>query len=307
MTPRLPDFLVIGAFKSGTTALVHCLDQHPDIFMPWIQEPNYFGHEAFDPTDSGLARPRRDTSTVYGRHRTTTGGQYQQLFDASRSDQIAGECSPQYLTHPTACTRIRETVPEAKLIALLRNPIDRAYSDYLMFVRDGLESDSFATAVRRTPSIRPPGHYVKTGMYGRQLQPFFESFPRTQMRIHLYEDWVDDPQGLLSSLYSWLGVDAAFEADTSQRFNASGMPNSRVVALAYGAKRRMQPVLKPITRNRLPGVQRYVQQRLERGLRSESMAPDIRRELAGVYSGDVALLSDLLERDLSHWLAAPNA
>ena len=303
MTPRLPDFLVIGAFKSGTTAMVNCLDQHPGIFMPWLQEPNYFGHEEYDPTDTEPAPPQRETATYYRRHRTTTSGQYHHLFDGSRTDQIAGECSPQYLTHPAACARIRETVPGVKLIALLRNPIDRAFSDYSMLVRDGLESDTFAEAIRRAPTIRPPGHYVETGMYGRQLRPFFESFPRDQLRIHLYEDWAGDPQGLLRSLFSWLGVDPEFEADTSQRFNASGTPDGRAVALAYRAKRRLQPILKPITRNRLPGVQRYVQQRMERGLRSDCVPPDIRRELIDVYSEDVALVSDLLQRDLSHWLA----
>ena len=307
MTPRLPDFLVIGAFKSGTTSLIHCLDQHPDIFMPWLQEPNYFGHEEFDPADTTPAPPERETTTVYRRHRTTTSGQYQQLFDGCRADQVSGECSPQYLTHPAACARIRRAIPDVKLIALLRNPIERAFSDYSMFVRDGLESDSFAEAVNRTPTIRPPGHYVETGMYGRQLLPYFEAFPRNQMRIHVYEDWVGDPQGLLSSLYGWLEVDPAFEADTSLRFNVSGVPSSRTVGLAYAAKRRMQPILKPIVQNRLPKVQRYVQGRMERGLRSESVPPEVRQELAGEFSEDVALLSGLLERDLSHWLALPKA
>ncbi len=298
---------MIGAFKSGTTSLVHCLGQHPDIFLPWLQEPNYFGHDQFEPSVGGDPTPRRDRSTVYGRLRTSSGGQYRHLFEDARPDQVTGECSPQYLTRPPACGRIRQMIPDVKLIALLRNPIDRAFSDYSMFVRDGLEDATFAEAVRRPYTVGPPGHYVATGMYGRQLLPYVSAFPEEQLRVLLYDDWVADPQSVLRSLFDWLGVDHGFEPDVSQRFNASGIPATAAVAKAYEAKRRLQPFLKPLVRNRFPQVRHFVMERLERGLSHDGAALDVRRKLAHLYVDDVALLSELLGRDLSHWLVVPDS
>jgi hypothetical protein len=300
--PRLPDFLVIGAFKSGTTSLMSYLSQHPDITVPWLQEPNFFGSEDYSLTLEGAKAARRDADGAYGRRRTSTLAQYSNLFADAPAHSIVGESSPQYMTHPAACDRIRSLVPDCKLVAILRNPIDRAFSDYSMFVRDGIEKDPFAEVIHRPRSIKPMGHYVETGMYGHQLQPFFETFPADQVKVYLHDDLRADPMEVLRSLFVWLGADPAFKPNVSEMMNPSGVPRNSLVAAAYIARRRLQPYLKPIVPR---SVQRRLDVRLERGLEKDVVDPKVRRELAEIFADDVALLSTLIDRDLSHWLRVP--
>src|SRR3712207_4104321 len=126
----LPNFLVIGAMKSGTTALYYYLEQHPEIYMSPVKEPNFFSQEN-----------AADTVTHIGT--------YEQLFKGASGKKAIGEASHSYLYEPRAAAEIRRYVPKVKLIAILRNPIDRAYSHFLHMVRSGTEPlDDFAQALR---------------------------------------------------------------------------------------------------------------------------------------------------------------
>jgi hypothetical protein len=295
----LPDFLVIGAFKSGTTSLISYLGEHPQIFLPWLQEPNFFGNERFSLETGGDPRPVRDT-IGYGRARTETLGQYAALFRDAPPGAVIGEASPQYMRNAEACDRIRKLLPAVKLVGILRNPADRAFSDYSMFVRDGLERDDFDTAVRREQCDAPGYHYVYTGFYARQLRPYFETFPREQIRICLYEDFVE-PLRMMHDLFAWLGVDPNFDPHVGDLHNVSGVPRNAVVATGYKLRRRLQPLLKPIVPVK---VQRTLDHQLRRGLRRESADPKTRMHLLqDVYADDIHELETLLGRPLSHWLA----
>ncbi len=193
-------------------------------------------------------------------------------------------------------------MPDCKLVAILRNPIERAFSDYSMFVRDGIEKEPFSEVIHRPRSIKPMGHYVETGMYGKQLQPYVETFPADQIKVYLHDDMRADAQGVMRSLFAWLGVDPAFEPNVSDMMNPSGVPRNAVVAAAYIARRRLQPYLKPVVPRTL---QRRLDVRLERGLQKDIVDPAVRQELAEMFADDVALLSKLIDRDLSHWLRPP--
>lgn len=299
MTLRLPDFLVIGAFKSGTTSLMSYLGQHSGVFVPWLQEPNFFASPSYDPSPDGEKRPQRAPSSAYGRLRTDTLAQYAALFEGLPNDVIAGESSPQYLRDPAACPRIRTMLPDVKLIAILRHPAERAFSDYTMFVRDGLERDDFAAAIGRQPGNEPFHHYVETGFYGRQLRPYCETFPADQLRVMLFEDLLSDPVGLVQSCFEWLGVSPSFEADVTSIRNVSGVPRTRGVALGYRLRRQLQPYLKRVVPR---GVQQGVDSWLIRGLDRPELDPVLRRKLVDVYAEDIKLLGELIDRDLGHWL-----
>ncbi len=298
VSPRLPDFLIIGAFKSGTTSLVSYLDQHPRVFLPWLQEPAFFASPRFDLSAAGDPRPRRPPEGVYGRLRTETLAQYAALFEPAPEGAVLGESSPQYLRDPEACGRIAQVLPHAKLIAVLRQPSERAFSDYMMFVRDGLEMASFAEVVARPRSGQTHQHFVETGFYGRQLRPYYETFPREQIRVVLFEELTRDPLGTVRDLYAWLGVDSSFVPDVSEVRNVSGVPGNRGVAAAYRLRRRLQPHLKPLVPR---PVVRAVDGRLQRGLRRDAPDPAVMKELADVYRDDVRLLSEHAGRDLAHW------
>ena len=296
--PRLPDFLIVGAFKSGTTSLVDYLGQHPDVWLPWLQEPAFFASPRFSLDLSGDPRPQKAPESAYGRPRTETLAQYAALFADAPVGATLGESSPQYLREPEAPARIASLLPDVKLLAVLRHPAQRAYSDYMMFVRDGMEKASFAEVVARPYGPRPPQHFVETGFYGKQLQRFYDIFPRDQIRVVLTEDLAAEPAATLGGIFSWLGVDPDFRPDVSGVRNVSGMPANRAVAAAYALRRRAQPVLKPL----LPAaLVRRVDDRLRRGLHKQAPDPQVIEHLSEVYRDDIALLSRLLQRDLSAW------
>jgi hypothetical protein len=300
---RLPDFLVIGAFKSGTTSLAQFLGHHPQIFMPWLQEPNFFAYEHAE--TGGAPRPEVERNSVYKRHRTRTLAQYESLFEEAPPGALIGECSPEYLRSPYACGRIAAELPNARLLAILRNPIERAFSDYQAFVRDSLERSPFSEAIHRPPGIEPGSQYVMTGFYGRQLKPYVDTFGKDRVKVILNEDLRDDAKVVLDGVCEWLGVDPMPDsAELMNQFNVSGRPRNAAVALAYKLRRVSRPWAKPIVPERL---QRGVDSLLATGLKRESVSPAVRSELIEVYREDIELLQTLIDRDLSSWLRPAGA
>ncbi|MEP6695491.1 MAG: sulfotransferase [Pseudonocardiales bacterium] len=296
---RMPDFIIIGAFKSGTTSLLSWLGQHPKVFVPWLQEPNFFASPNYNPQLDGEKRPQRPAQSIYGRKRTDSLSQYTSLFEGVPEDVVAGESSPQYLREPAACGRIKCMLPDAKLIAILRHPADRAFSDYSMLVRDGLERGSFVDAIGRPHGTGTFPPYLETGFYGRQLKPYIEQFPPEQLRVLLFEDLRDDPRDLIRSLLEWFDVDPNFEPNVADVRNVSGVPRNRAIAGAYRMRRRLQPYLKPLVP---AGLQRVVDARLLRGLDRPEFDPQIRRQLVELYAEDIQQLAQLIGRDLADWL-----
>jgi hypothetical protein len=286
----LPDFLVIGAYKSGSTALHEALRAHPEVFVPAQKGPSFF---AFD----GVEEPDRPLPPGTVRRWEA----YQALFDPAPAGAVRGEVSPEYLANPRAAGRIHERVPDARLVAILRNPVERAFSDYLMYVRDGLEPEAdFGRALdaqeERRRAADPSGYYVETGFYGRQLRPYFEAFPRERIQVHLFEDFAADPAAVLRSLFTFLGVDPALGEAPERAVNVSGVPRNALVAAAVRGGRRLAPLL-PAT------VRRRAKATLARGLDRPELAPEHRRRLVELYREDVAELERLLERPLDRWLA----
>jgi hypothetical protein len=285
-----PDFLVIGAYKSGSTALHEALQAHPQVFVPARKGPSFF---AFD----GVEEPDRPLPPGTVRR----WEDYRALFDPAPADSLCGEVSPEYLANPRAAGRIRERVPDARLVAILRNPVERAFSDYLMYVRDGLEPEAdFGRALdaqeKRRHAAAPTGYYVETGFYGRQLRPYFEAFPRERIQVHLFEDFAADPAAVLRSLFTFLGVDPAQGEAPERAVNVSGVPRNAVVAAAVRGGRRLAPLLPAPVRRRAKAT-------LARGLDRPALAPEHRRRLVELYREDVAELERVLDRPLDRWLA----
>jgi hypothetical protein len=286
----VPDFLVIGAYKSGSTALHEALRTHPQVFVPAQKGPSFFAFDGAEepdrPLPPGTVRRWED---------------YQALFDPAPAGAVCGEVSPEYLANPRAAGRIRERVPGVRLVAILRNPVERAFSDYLMYVRDGLEPESdFGRALgaqeERRRAGAPTGYYVETGFYGRQLRPYFEAFPRERIQVHLFEDFAADPDAVLRGLYAFLGVDPALGRAPERAVNVSGVPRNAAVAAAVRGGRRLAPLLPAAVRRRAKAA-------LARGLDRPALAPEHRRRLVELYREDVAELERLLDRPLDRWLA----
>ncbi len=295
----MPNFLIIGAMKAGTTALYSYLEQHPQVYMSPVKEPNFF---AFESEKMDFQAPY-DQEGI-NRDSITRIEAYRELFDGVTNEKAIGEASHWYLYSPKAPGRIRYHIPEAKLIAVLRNPVDRAYSQFLHFVRDGQEPiTDFAQALQeeeqRISNNWAFGRYASRGFYYAQLKRYFDTFDRDQIKVYLHEDLSADLMGVLRGTFGFLGVDETFVPEISVKPNVSGIPKSRALHTLFTRPTRIKAVLK----RRLPaGMLRLASDVKDRNLAKPQLTPEVRRQLIEVYREDISKLQDLIDRDLSGWL-----
>ena len=305
----MPDFLIIGAAKSGTTALYHYLNQHPQVYMSPEKEPRFFALEGQRPDFRGPADHRG-----INRCRFTSAEAYSELFRGISAEKTAGEASTLYLYSPRAPENIARHAPEAKLIAVLRNPVDRAYSAFTFMLRDSREPlDDFSLALadeqrRIAENWGPEYHYRQRGFYYPQLKRYFEKFGRERVRVYLYDDLMEDPGSVVRDMFRFLEVDEAFEPDMSARHNVSGVPTSKALQRAYLFLRGSSP-LKSAIKALLPaGMRRRAYSRALHSVQSRNLSkapplpPRMRQELTEAYRDDILKLQGLIQRDLSKWL-----
>jgi hypothetical protein len=297
---RFPNFFVIGVAKAGTTSLYHYLGQHPEIFMSPVKEPRYFalaGH-SLDFHGPGDERMREKT--------TTTLDAYLKLFAGVRDELAVGEASVIYIHHPAAAESIARNVPEAKIIAVLRDPIDRAQSAFLYHLRDGYEPlAEFDDALAAEPERIAAGwyygwHYRDQGFYHRNLARYFERFDPSRIRVYLHEDLDGNPHGVLSDIFGFLGVDEGFRPDVSTRHNPSGRPRShraqRLLTRRHPLKEAVKSVIPEQWGHRLIAAVQPA------NLMRPPVKAETRARLVEGYADDIRQLESLIGRDLSHWL-----
>src|SRR5882724_5885194 len=220
--PKLPNFTLAGAPKSGTTALYHYLRQHPQVYLSPIKEPTFFGAADFLTQPDLLAnveRRRSDLRAYLAASRLepthfliTEWNDYVQLFREA-SDQIAiGEASVSYIWLPSAAAAIRSKLPDVRLIFLLRDPTERLFSLYLLNLRHE-PNVTFRDWVLKAMNLygdRRQGVHgypipLDGGLYATQLGRFLDIFPRNQVRIYLYESYRADPRAVLRDILAFLG------------------------------------------------------------------------------------------------------
>jgi Sulfotransferase family len=298
----LPNFLVIGAGRSGTTSLHHYLAQHPAVFLPAVKSPSHFF--CCDGVRVADRFQRAQTRSYF----VPDPGDYERLFDGVRGETAVGEVSPVYLASTAAAARIGARLPEARLIAILRDPVERAWVRFVARRRDGLEPRAdFAAIVRdetRWPLPRDDafGTYVASGFCHHFLLPYFECFPRERIRVHLFEDLVRDPGALVADLYAFLGVDPGITPSTGERHNASGgVIRNRWVRLLWTRSALLRAALRPYLPEQL---RRAVFRAATRDLVATALDPALSARLRELFRADTERLQELIGRDLSRWLGA---
>jgi hypothetical protein len=300
----MPNFLVIGAAKSGTSATYAYLRQHPQVFASERKEPGFFAFEGQRAMFTGPGDRK------YNRGCVTDLERYRQLVRLAAGNVAVGEASTVYLYSPEAPARIRRHVPDVKLLAILRNPVERAYSGYRYLVRDGLERlPSFEAALdaeddRIRSNWQHIWHHKRLGFYHEQLTRYRDLFPPDQLAVFLYEDLVAAPVQMIQQMFEFLGVASDFTPDVSLKYNVSGTPRSRLLHAALARPNAAKDVVKAF----LPAAMR---RRMRADLMARNIRPSIpplaaetRRYLVELYRDDTRKLERLIERDLSHWLAA---
>ncbi len=202
-----PDFVIIGAPKAGSTALHEALAAHPQLYLSPVKEPKYFL------CDGGPPPAWRGPGDAHSAQEWVwRPADYERLFAAAPAESLRGESTPFYLWSRAAQRRLAAQRPDARLIAVIRDPVDRAYSNWTHLWCDGLEPDpDFLSACnaeqqRAAEGWAPFWRYLDLGRYGEQLRDLFTLFPREQVHVLRYRDLVDRPQETLDSICGFLGV-----------------------------------------------------------------------------------------------------
>jgi hypothetical protein len=298
----LPNFLVIGAGRSGTTSLHHYLSQHPDVFLTAEKSPNFFVSQDPLPPWEGPAQQ------VMARQWVRTLDDYEALFAGAGVRAAVGEASPMYLQSRRAPARIAAACPEVRLVAILREPVGRAYAHFMGRRRDGLDRRTdFSKVVQAELSQPLPqdvafGHYLGCGRYHHFLQGYFDRFPADRIRIYLYDDLLADASALVADLFAFLGVDPRFSPDMSRRYGQTGVPANPVARFVWTRSVTARTLVRPW----LPRRVRDLAAPMFLGdLSRPPLDPSLHARVIDVFRDDIARLEGLLGRDLSHWLTVP--
>jgi hypothetical protein len=294
---RWPNFFVVGAQRAGTTSLYTYLNGHPDIFMPEIKEPHYFarvehGHEVI---------LRSLLSKVIN-----TEEEYLELFKGAGSRPLLGEASPFYLYDPEAPARIKEKSPDARIIALLRDPIERAHSSYLVARLEGRETKSFYESVREDyarahKALGVSYLYIELGLYSEQVQRYLDTFGPDRVRFYLYDDLAADAGRIVRDACDFLGVDFRDGDffDATKKHGGYKVPRNRFVNFVMGDPRLRSLALTVTPRPILTFLR-------DNYLFIEPPKPEVTSEarefLQELFREDVRRLEAIINRDLSHWM-----
>lgn len=266
------NFLIIGAAKSATTWLQQTLQADPAVSMP-DPELHYF-------------------SRFYDRGHNW----YFDQFPKTEGKKLIGEKSNSYLDTPVAAERVKMLLPHAKLIVQLRNPVERAYSDYCMLYRRGEVGGDIRAHLSSQGNVK--NRFLVGGSYYEQLQRYRERFPESQMLVLLFEDMIARPDIQIKQVRSFLGL----RADTPQAVVARKVKDRSQPMIGPRLRKAIKP-LKPVLRPfRANAIFAAFWRRLAREISYPPLPPEVRSQLIDFYAHDVGRLEKILKRDLSYWL-----
>lgn len=298
---KLPNFLIVGAAKAGTTSMFEYLCQHPEVYMPGNKEPLFFTAPVY--AQLGHDDPRRE----FGKEsRVFDLAEYLGLFAAANGRPAIGEASATYLYyHRIAIPRIKELLGDPKIIIMLRDPVARAFSAYRHLVRDGVERLPFHDFLR-DEQRRKNNNWdilnmaVDNGFYHDQVKAYLDNF--SSVHVIVFRDFARDAVGVVQNTCRFLGVDPGFVPDTSCRHNETTCTRFRALDRFLNHDHPLKLALTNLLRHAVP-------QRTITGVRSylnKSTAPQLdeqtARELRATFCEDTLKLQDLIQQDLSHWL-----
>ncbi|MDO9379571.1 MAG: sulfotransferase [Nocardioidaceae bacterium] len=304
-----PDFLVVGAPKAGTTALHAALARHPQVHLtspdaPYLKEPKYFlCDDAPPPAYRGPGDAHSRQEWVWRR------ADYEAMFASAPPGTLRGESTPFYLWSPTARRRIADELPHARLVVVVRDPVDRAYSNWMHLWSDGLEPDAdFVSAFGREDERVAAGwapfwRYRDLGLYGQQLRDLYDRVDPDRVLVLRYGELVDEPVRTLDRVARFLCIDEGVldevPRDNARPFVAPG-PRSAVLGRAVRVGAGLGAHLPP-------EVWRRASRPLLAGLHGDGstprprLRPDQRERLVEAFDADITLLEQLTGTDFGHW------
>lgn len=285
----LPDFVVIGAEKAGTSSLHLYLSDHPAIYMPAVKEVRFFD------LDQNHARGLE---------------WYRQFFAHGRPSgaRVLGEASPGYLHFPRAAGRMRAAIPDARLIAVLRDPVQRAYSHHWNRVRGGLERRPFAQVVADHLDGREASPIVEIGRYADHLERFFAVYPRERLLITFTDRLQRERAQVCAEIFAFLGVDPGWVPRNLHVIdNPAALPRSRSVQRVFAMNTPLKRALKrALSAPAWQALRRRLKRMNYRRFEYPEMERAVEARLRAYYREPDARLTDLLQA-APPWVAAPKA
>jgi hypothetical protein len=297
---RLPNFVVVGAAKCGTTSLFHYLRQHPAIFLPTQKELHYFAYVQLSRNAGG---PGGGRTLAFA---CATREEYETHYRGAAGHQAIGEVSPSYFYFAEVSENIKAELGGPRIVILLRDPVEKAYSQYMHLVRDNLESLPFFEGLMAEPDRAASGwpamwRYAESSLYSQRVRKYLEVFGAERVKIFLFEDLVRNPGRVLGTLYEFLSTGPGGEVDTSRVYNRTGPPRSRLLAdllarpnpVTAAARRWLPEDLRDRVKNAMLN--------LNTG-RKDAIDDSSRAYLRAYFADDVQELERLLGRQLG-WLS----
>lgn len=300
----LPNFLMAGAAKSGTTALYQYLFNHPDIFFSRAKEPSFFSAQFFSFPGDGI----RDNLKYF----TSTIDDYRRLYEDVSVQKIIGDASTDTMYFPECIPLIQRYLGDPAILFMLRNPVERAFSAYGHLVRDNRETLRFEDALQEEEKRianhwNPLWHYKRCGMYSNQIAPFLDHFSR--VKIILFDDFRKDHHAVVKEVCNFLEIDSTFQPDNrNSEVNVSGKPKVRWFNDIFLMKNPIQQAIRK-TGSWIMGDVAYARLRetvRKTNLERMTMKPETRAYLTEYFREDIIKLQDLIDRDLSNWLKPKN-
>lgn len=294
----LPDFIIPGAAKSGTTTMYRLLQQHPEIYVPSFSKETYFfayfGREL--PYEKSFIE-----------HTLTNPMEYIGLFKKRKNEKVMGEASIGYLyDYDQSIANIKNFYAgnqrKVKIAMILRNPIDRAYSHYTFLIRNGFENLSFEDAIseekiKERKEQRPGFDYLEYGKYFKQVQAYIKEFD--EVKVFLFED-LKNMQKLSSDLFSFLGVND-FEVKTDIQANPSGIPKNRTLVNFLRKNEFVKRLHRMFPQKTQGTLLNFRDKLLKKSLKKQPMNAETREHLKSYFKEEIVMLEKLIKRDLSEW------
>ena len=284
------DFFIVGAPKSGTTSLYHYLSEHPQVEMSSQKEPDYFSDKAI-----------HEQGMYYAKNRVDTLDKYESLF-VQKESVVYGEASVSYLFYENVAEDIKKYNPNAKIIIMLRNPIERAFSHYLMDYRLGLISDSFENVLAKI-SKHKNAHlfyqqYIEVSKYAKQIQRYLDFFKKENILFIDYEDFKKNVSKTVDQVYNFLNISTEFVADINTKHNTFIMPKNKIIRLIYSFVflRKILTFLFPT----------YLVKNIRVLLFKSDKKPELLKEtrslLSIIFNDDIKKMEEVLAKNYSKWI-----
>ena len=294
---NLPNLLIVGAAKCGTTSLHNYLKQHPDIFMTAHKEPHFLIN-----SEIGTRRVHKAVTTLEA---------YKKMFETDRDYRYKGESSVMYLAFPEfSINNIKKYLdPDVKIIIMLRSPIERAFAGYLHNLRYNPAEDlSFEEAVDKSEEryhqeedMTPDTRYLHVGRYSSQVDSFMNDF-KNNVHVIIYDDYVNDIDACLSNVFDFLEV-GRISVDTSRRHMVGGWVfKNRFLRNLLIPENNFKSLLKIFLPNKR--LRKVLKQKIMKisTVDTPLLSAEMREKLTEYYRKDIADLSKLLNRELNHWI-----